>query len=123
MSGAVVHRWVGGEEAGYHFRCPVCRSIHGVRTAGASVWTFNGDEVRPTFSPSVLVKSGHYAKGREPGDCWCDYEQRTGETTPYHCYVCHSFVTDGQIQFLGDCTHELAGQTVPLPPWEEGGVP
>jgi hypothetical protein len=28
---------------------------------------------------------------------------------------CHSFVVDGQIQFLGDCTHKLAGQTVPLP--------
>lgn len=29
--------------------------------------------------------------------------------------VCHSFVRDGQIEFLGDCTHSLAGQTVPLP--------
>ena len=29
--------------------------------------------------------------------------------------VCHSFVTDGRIQFLGDCTHSLAGQTVDLP--------
>jgi hypothetical protein len=31
---------------------------------------------------------------------------------------------DGMIQFLGDCTHELVGQTVPLfPKWyneEEG---
>jgi hypothetical protein len=31
--------------------------------------------------------------------------------------VCHSFVVDGRIQFLGDCTHHLAGQTVDLPPW------
>jgi hypothetical protein len=31
--------------------------------------------------------------------------------------VCHSFVTDGRIQFLEDCTHELAGQTVDLPEW------
>ena len=29
--------------------------------------------------------------------------------------VCHSFITDGRIQFLGDCTHELKGQTVELP--------
>lgn len=28
--------------------------------------------------------------------------------------VCHSFVTDGNIQFLDDCTHELKGKTVPL---------
>lgn len=32
-------------------------------------------------------------------------------------YTCHSFVTDGRIQFLGDCTHSLAGQTVDLPDW------
>ena len=31
--------------------------------------------------------------------------------------VCHSFVTDGNIQFLSDCTHSLAGQTVPLEAW------
>jgi hypothetical protein len=32
--------------------------------------------------------------------------------------VCHSFVTDGRIQLLGDCTHSMASQTVDLPPWE-----
>ena len=29
--------------------------------------------------------------------------------------VCHSFVTDGRIQFLADSNHALAGQTVDLP--------
>lgn len=29
-------------------------------------------------------------------------------------HVCHTFVTDGKINFLSDCTHELAGQTVPM---------
>lgn len=33
--------------------------------------------------------------------------------------VCHSFITDGQIQFLNDCTHPLAGQTVPLPNFDQ----
>ena len=33
--------------------------------------------------------------------------------------VCHSFVTNGRIQYLGDCTHKLAGQTVDLPDWED----
>ena len=28
---------------------------------------------------------------------------------------CHSFVTDGRIQYLDDCTHELRGQTIDLP--------
>lgn len=33
--------------------------------------------------------------------------------------VCHSFVTDGRIQFLADCTHDLAGLTVDLPDFPE----
>jgi hypothetical protein len=31
--------------------------------------------------------------------------------------ICHSFVTAGHIQFLSDCTHEMAGQTVEIPEW------
>ena len=33
-------------------------------------------------------------------------------------FVCHSFVVDGRIQFLGDCTHELACQTVDIPDFD-----
>ena len=29
-------------------------------------------------------------------------------------FTCHSFVTDGKIQYLNDCTHEYAGQTIEL---------
>jgi hypothetical protein len=29
--------------------------------------------------------------------------------------ICHSFITDGKIQFLSDCTHSFAGKTVELP--------
>ena len=32
---------------------------------------------------------------------------------------CHSIITDGKIQFCGDCEHELKGQTVDLPDAEE----
>jgi hypothetical protein len=32
---------------------------------------------------------------------------------------CHSFVTDGNIAYCPDCTHALAGKTVPLPPWDD----
>jgi hypothetical protein len=31
---------------------------------------------------------------------------------------CHSYVTNGRIQFLSDCHHSLAGQTVELPDWD-----
>lgn len=33
--------------------------------------------------------------------------------------VCHSFVRNGVIEFLSDCTHALKGQHVPLPDWPE----
>jgi hypothetical protein len=33
------------------------------------------------------------------------YRQRT---------TCHYYVTDGQIQYQGDCPHEFSGQTLPL---------
>lgn len=78
---------IGQEQ--YHFFCPGCRHIHAV---GKNIHTFNGDFEKPTFTPSVLV-----TWGGQPN--WC----------------CHSFVTNGMIQFLGDCTHELKNQTVALP--------
>jgi hypothetical protein len=36
-----------------------------------------------------------------------------GEAQTKHC--CHSIITDGKIQFCGDCTHALAGKIVDLP--------
>lgn len=55
-----------------------------------SSWSWNGDVDKPTLSPSILtIGSKHQPR-------------------------CHSFVTDGKIRFLKDCTHELAGQTVDL---------
>lgn len=32
---------------------------------------------------------------------------------------CHLYVTNGVVRYLGDCTHELAGKTVPLEEFEE----
>jgi hypothetical protein len=56
-------------------------------------WSFDGNLEAPTFSPSILVNPGlpSGAKGR-----------------------CHSFIRAGRIEFLGDCGHPLAGQTVPM---------
>ncbi|MEO0870447.1 MAG: DUF6527 family protein [Pseudomonadota bacterium] len=80
------------------FRCPGCGQIHMIQIDPEGVeplWTWNNLKVLPTFSPSIRVRG-----------------TRAGAP-----FVCHSFVTDGMIQFLNDCTHELAGQTVPLPEW------
>lgn len=96
------------------FWCPGCEEYHAVMIGEGSRprWTFNGDFERPTLVPSILVRSGHYVDGKK--DCWCTYEERLGRPSPFHCRVCHSFVRDGSIQFLNDCTHALAGKTVPL---------
>jgi hypothetical protein len=100
------------------FWCPGCDSAHQIRVdpAFGSAWGFNGDGNAPTFTPSVLVRSGHFI---EPQGKHCD---RSGDPEwPCNCVCCHSFVTEGRIQFLTDCTHELAGQTVDLPDWPGWG--
>jgi hypothetical protein len=101
-----------GEHLGWMIQCPACQCGH----LFGPGWTFNGDQERPTFTPSMLVRSGHYAPGHKDGaGCWCTYNaEHPDQPAPFVCSVCHSFVTDGRIQFLGDCTHAMAGQTVDL---------
>ncbi len=100
-----------------YFNCPGCGDTHvlNIKEGEHPGWKFNGDYEHPTFRPSVLYKSGHYMDGNTE-HCWCRYaEQHPEEEAPFKCCICHSFVTDGKIQFLSDCSHELAGQTVDLP--------
>lgn len=85
----------------YVFWCPGCRDAHPYRVArGAEedpecpVWTFNGDRERPSFSPSLLVNKDHPSR-------------------------CHLYLTDGQLHFCADSHHELKGQTVPCPDWDD----
>lgn len=85
---------------GYRFNCPGCKEPHSIPTEGPEAWGFNGAKDRPTFTPSILVRSVKNAWGPD------------FDSTPT---VCHSFVTDGRIEFLNDCTHALAGRTVDLP--------
>lgn len=104
-------------DGGFMFECPGCGQTHAVPVGSGSGprWGFNGSLETPTFTPSILVQGGHFSTGgREGKECWCTFEARFGRPAPFKCVVCHSFVTDGKIQFLGDCTHALAGQTVPL---------
>lgn len=102
------------------FWCPGCNQAHVINvgpTPGPN-WTWNNNVDSPTFSPSILIRSGHYSVHHTADDnCWCTYNQENPDNpTSFKCRICHSFVVDGNIQFLTDCTHELAGQTVPLPP-------
>ncbi len=97
------------------FMCPGCNEPHAVRVAGPGAWGFNCNNDAPTFTPSVLVtgmQTVRNADGSWAGEWVKDAD---GKCVPMRC---HSYVTDGQIQFLTDCTHALAGQTVPLPDWK-----
>lgn len=73
------------------FWCLGCDDPHEVTVEGERPWGWNNNLVRVTLTPSVKV------------------------TRPRTDYCCHSFVVDGSIQFLSDCTHALAGTTVELP--------
>jgi hypothetical protein len=89
-------RSVGIPVIGYGFDCPGCKEFHLIYTNHPSPsknWTFNGDLVKPTFSPSLLVRWG------------ADPNRK----------ICHSFIRDGKIEFLTDCTHQFAGKTLELP--------
>lgn len=96
------------------FWCPGCDGCHVIYVgrpegSGKPCWGYNGDPARPTFTPSILVTTGRKV---DPA-----YVPDPDFPDPPEC--CHSFVTDGQIQFCGDSTHALAGQTVPLPEWHQ----
>ena len=97
-------RFLRRTSVGYSFWCPGCAEAHSLRVgqSGGPNWSFNDNVDAPTFRPSLLV-TWRVPPPREPDD------------PPDR--ICHSFITDGRIQFLGDCTHGLAGQTVPLPEW------
>lgn len=79
---------VAGEPTHY---CPGCDQLHRINVNApnpvtGAIWHWNHNADRPTFSPSVHIV------GR-----------------------CHYFLSDGELQYLPDCSHELAGQTVALP--------
>jgi hypothetical protein len=88
----------------YYFYCPGCKRGHGFD----SRWSFNRNLERPTFQPSLLVRGVEQITDEEAERILA------GEHIKPRPFVCHSFVTDGKIHFLNDCTHELAGQTVKM---------
>lgn len=81
----------------YVFWCPGCRCGHGVWVTRANrlgaIWRFNGNMERPTFEPSLKVMG-------------VDEQSE-----------CHVVVTDGWLNYCGDCRHHLAGKRVPMEPF------
>lgn len=90
------------DEERYWWWCPGCASDKG--GWGLHIfderWDFNGDMLFPTFRASYLAEGNWKGKPTR----------------------CHSFVTDGKIEYLSDSTHSLAGQTVQMvdipEPWD-----
>lgn len=74
--------------------CPACKDLHPYAVekpfSNGAQWTFNNNAEKPSFSPSMKITCGRH--------------------------ICHYFVTDGNIIYCGDSTHEYAGKTLPLEP-------
>lgn len=91
----------------YFFECPGCGELHAVWTTDEGyphpIWSFNGDIDKPTVRASILVK---YPATPEATDEFKEWRTER---------ICHSFITDGKIEFLSDCWHSLAGQIVEIP--------
>ena len=52
-----------GAHYGYRFDCPGCGEPHVITTKPyTNGWDFDGNEERPTFSPSVLVYSAQHCR-------------------------------------------------------------
>ncbi|MFJ7811061.1 DUF6527 family protein [Pseudomonas asiatica] len=99
MTIKTIGRYLGqAHDGSLWFFCKGCDQPHSLNVGSGPGprWGYNENPEAPTFTPSVLVR-------------WNEWEEAK---------VCHSFVTDGRIQYLADCTHALAGQTVDLPDWE-----
>lgn len=108
-----------GENGALMFWCPGCNAPH-VAYVGEGEgprWTWNGDVDKPTFSPSLLVKSLTWDPPVTPENI-DQYRTDPWVQTQIEV-VCHTFVQNGEIIFLQDCTHDLAGFTVAIPPFDE----
>jgi len=85
------------EEGGLlKFWCPGCDSVHRVRIDHRIGW--NNNPHKPTLPQSLLL--------------WLDLVGGPVQ--------CHSMISEGNIRFLPDSIHNMAGQTVRLPPFPEG---
>lgn len=103
-----------GSHYGFSMWCPGCKDTHVIPTKRHERgWDWNGSETAPTFSPSLLV----YGKRAEDDDQAAFFGVAVGDIIMPRC---HSFIRDGRWEFLPDCEHDLAGQTVPMCAIERG---
>lgn len=90
--------------------CPGCDDLHAVEVTEAPArWEWDGNLEAPTISPSIKVEGVQW-------DADSPFHKPLHHVAPGAPVCCHSFVKAGRWEFLGDCTHDLAGQTVPMVP-------
>jgi hypothetical protein len=113
QNGKVVQLW-----------CPGCDEEHQLLINNPEHgWDWNGDAVLPTFRPSLKtggMRTTKDVEGRWNGE-WVRDEEGKGIDE-----ICHSYITDGVMDFLGDSTHALAGQQARILEWythETDGLP
>lgn len=89
----------------YSFFCPGCGHDHVYNTQnpGRPNWSFNGDLNSPTFTPSLLN-----TWGKEADPNW-EVPDEPGPGIGWSGR-CHLFVTNGRIDYCGDCTHPYNGR-------------
>lgn len=83
--------------------CPACKCCHGIwvdpnRSPSGGGWTFDGNAEAPTIKPSIKVT----------------YNGKDADQPGRPVGICHSVITAGIIAYCADCTHELAGKSVPM---------
>lgn len=101
------------------FHCPGCKCAHGVTVNRPGSWGWNGSLEMPTITPSILVRSTEMTEaGWLQYEAWKRDEIGCPQGFDSRPTICHSFVTDGRIQYLDDCTHNLTAQTVDIPEWD-----
>jgi hypothetical protein len=104
------------------FFCVGCNLEHAVNidVTKNPKWVFNFNLNTPTLKPSVDIKSCNPDLSPELEE---EYDRISvlpnGRNLvlndPRFRTVCHSFIENGKIRYLPDCTHSYAGQTVELP--------
>lgn len=121
-------RWLFKEEnQSVLIECPGCKMDHVInvnpersfqndegQTVKMPCWTFNGNMDSPTFQPSLLWRTGKYCMSEKAINEMRQAEPERFEFMERISKICHSFIRDGKIQFLGDCTHDMKNQTVDL---------
>ena len=73
------------------FYCPGCKCCHWFD----EIWNLTYKDEKPSLTPSLLVNGRLTEAHKKSG-----------------AHRCHLYIKCGSIQYLSDCTHELAGQTI-----------